>query len=132
MEKIAKALRFRREELSLSQRELARKVEVHSSYISKIEKGEEIPSPGLARTLARALEADPLLFVLAAGHVPDELRKVIVDRESLRKLLRLAAGDELSEKTYRRLRELVARESKKASNEGAKGPDAEDPRNHGE
>lgn len=132
VEKIARALRSRREELSLSQRKLARKAGVHSSYISKIEKGRERPAPEMARRLARAVEADPLLFVLAAGHVPDELRKAMLERESLRKLLRLAAAGELSEQAYRRLRELLAKENRDASTMVPVWPEEEDPDTHSE
>ncbi len=109
-EEIADAVRSRREELSISQRELARRAEIHGSYVSKIEKGEERPSAEMARTLAKALDTDPIQYVLAAGHVPDKLRKALLERKNLRTLLRLAAEGELSDETHNRLEELVEKE----------------------
>ncbi len=59
---LAKALHNRRKELGLSLEELSNKVGVQLSYLQRIENGEIIPKPELARELALALQDDPELY----------------------------------------------------------------------
>jgi len=100
-------IRTLRGERSMSQRELARRVGTDHSYISKIEQGKERPSRPLVQRLAEALETEPVELELAAGYVPGEYRKVILEKEEIRTLLELAAARELPPKFYAEIRRLV-------------------------
>ncbi|MBX3628253.1 MAG: helix-turn-helix transcriptional regulator [Rhizobacter sp.] len=54
--RFGREVRRRREELSISQEELAHRAEVHSSYVSQLERGVKSPTLGVIVRLARALE----------------------------------------------------------------------------
>jgi transcriptional regulator with XRE-family HTH domain len=97
---------------SLSQRELARRVGVHYSYVSKIESGEERPSQDKVRAIAKALETDPVRLELAAGYFPPEFARMVSEKPEIRRLLELAVQGRLSEGVYQELRELLAREDR--------------------
>jgi transcriptional regulator with XRE-family HTH domain len=107
-EKFSSMLRAVRRQRSLSQRELASKVGVHHTYISKLEAGDERPSREVIGSLAVALDIDRMELELAAGYLPAEFAKVIAEREELRQLLRLAARNRLTDEAYKKLGELVA------------------------
>ena len=62
----------------VSMRELARRTNVDASYISRIEKGEYIPSKSIVINLARALEEDETEFLINAGYSPDDTRFIEV------------------------------------------------------
>ena len=96
-----------RQERGLSQRQLAEEAGIHHTLVSKIERGRADVSRKVVRALASALDADPVECELAAGHIPRDFAQVIRDRDSLRKLLALAAAGDLSEEAYRRLEELA-------------------------
>lgn len=66
-------LREHRGRLGLSQQELAERLEVTASWISRVERGERsLSAEGLER-LARVLRLDPLHVQLRAGVLPDPL-----------------------------------------------------------
>ena len=96
-------LRKKRKARGMSQNELARKTGVDASYISKLEQGKEKPSPQVVRKLAGLLDADPGEFELAAGQVPEEFKKVIMEKEELRRLLMLAAEGRLTGEDWKRI-----------------------------
>lgn len=66
-------VRQRRVELHQSQRELAEKLQVSASILSRVEQGETAPTAALARQLAEAWGMEPEKVMLRAGHVPPEL-----------------------------------------------------------
>ena len=78
----------------LSLRELAPKVGVGFTYLSKVENGRldfgDYPSEALIHKLAEALEADEDELLLLAEKVPDKIRRRVVQRpDAFRKLASL-------------------------------------------
>lgn len=106
-ESIAEMLKRLRLEKGWSQRRLADEAGVHHSLISKIERGKETPSPAVTGRLAGALGADVAQLELAAGRVPDEFRKVILQCKEAQLLLRHAAEGSLDPEVWEKLRELL-------------------------
>jgi transcriptional regulator with XRE-family HTH domain len=77
-------LRKLRQEKGLSQKKLAKTVEVHFTYLSKIESDNLAPAiyPGeeLVRKLAAALDADETKLLLLARKVPPLIRERVLER----------------------------------------------------
>ena len=109
---LGELLRSIRLEKSLSQRELASRVGVHHTYISKIEAGKERPSQEKVKAIAQALETDTIRLELAAGYLPAEFARVVAQKPEIRRLLELAACGRLSESAYQTLKELLDREDR--------------------
>ena len=75
-------------------RDVAAKVDINFTYLSKIENGKldfsDFPSEKLIRKLAKALGGDVDELLLLAEKIPDEIRKRVVQRpDAFRKLARL-------------------------------------------
>src|SRR4051812_11267457 len=68
------AIRARREQIGLSQVELAQKLGVTKSFLSHIEAGKRQPTESQIGILADSLRLPPELLVLGAGRMPDDLR----------------------------------------------------------
>jgi HTH-type transcriptional regulator, competence development regulator len=69
---------------AFSLRQLARRVGVEPSYLSKIERGlEPRPSEETTRALARELGEDPDLLLAMAGKVSRDLQEIIRKRPQL-------------------------------------------------
>ena len=100
-------LKSLRQKSSLSQRQLAQAVQVHHTYISKLESGQERPSQETIQALAKALKADAIDLELAAGHLPEEFARAVAERKELQVLLGLAARNRLKDEDYKALRELI-------------------------
>jgi len=75
------ALKSLRIEKRITQRDLAEKVGVDFTYISKIENGklENTPSVDTITKIANILEADVDQLILLAKKVPETIRETIVD-----------------------------------------------------
>src|SRR3954451_14211162 len=87
-------IRRLRKALNLSQRDLAGKVKVNFTYISKIENERldfaDYPSEELILKLAKALEADADELLLLAKKIPESVRKRVIQRPDVfRRLARL-------------------------------------------
>lgn len=87
-------IRRLRKALNLSQRDLAGKVKVNFTYISKIENEKldfgDYPSEELILKLAKALEADTDELLLLAKKIPESVRKRVIQRPDVfRKLASL-------------------------------------------
>lgn len=69
---------------NLTQRDLADKVQVNFTYISKIENGKldfgDYPSRDLIRKLAKALGASADELLLLAEKVPEQIKKRVMQR----------------------------------------------------
>jgi HTH-type transcriptional regulator, competence development regulator len=83
-----------RQAKNLTLRDLAGKVKVNFTYLSKIENHRldfgDYPGEGLIRKLAKVLGADEDELLLLAEKVPDEIRRRVVQRpDAFRKLARL-------------------------------------------
>jgi transcriptional regulator with XRE-family HTH domain len=69
---------------AFSLRQLARRIGVEPSYLSKIERGlEPRPSEATTRALALALGEDPDLLLAMAGKVSSDLQLIICKRPQL-------------------------------------------------
>ncbi len=88
-------IRALRKELRLSQRELAERVGIDFTYLSKIENGRgEPPSEAVIKKLAVHLSADAHDLIVLAGKIPSDLATVLVDHpEELAHLRKLMSGD---------------------------------------
>ena len=87
-------IRELRKAKNLTLRDVAAKVDINFTYLSKIENGKldfsDFPSEKLIRKLAKALGGDVDELLLLAEKIPDEIRKRVVQRpDAFRKLARL-------------------------------------------
>jgi transcriptional regulator with XRE-family HTH domain len=79
---------------NLNQRDLASKVKVNFTYISKIENEKldfsDYPSEDLIRKLGKALDADVDELLVLAKKIPDDIKKRALERpDAFRKIARL-------------------------------------------
>jgi PGF-pre-PGF domain-containing protein len=85
--KFGAKLRELRTKSGLSLRELADKVNVDFTYLSKIENGVmPPPSEKVIRQLAETLNADKDELLTLAGIIPSDIAEILKDRDTLRKL----------------------------------------------
>jgi len=79
-----KRVRGLREQRGLTQRELARRLDVSTSYVNKVENGKlhsgDYPSEKFIHKLAGELDADEEELLLLADKVPEQIRKRIRER----------------------------------------------------
>jgi HTH-type transcriptional regulator, competence development regulator len=93
---------------NLTLRELAVKVKVNFTYLSKIENQKlsfgEYPSEDLIRKLAKVLEGEVDELLLLAQKIPEDIRKRVVERpDAFRKIAKL--DDETLDKLLKELDE---------------------------
>ena len=94
-----------RRECDLTQRQVAEKVGIDVTYLSKLENGRgEMPSEKLIRELSSVLDADPEELLALAGRVPNEIRELaLADVDFARFLRKIPEMDEPERrKLYRR------------------------------
>lgn len=104
-------LRDLRKQKNLSQRDLAARVGIDFTYLSKIEGGRlDPPSEVIIQRLAQVLEADEDELINLAGKVPKDLKAVLEESPQAVELLRVLSERKLPDETYRRMLDL-ARES---------------------
>ena len=104
-------LRDLRKQKNLSQRDLAARVGIDFTYLSKIEGGRlDPPSEVIIQRIAQVLEADEDELINLAGKVPKDLKAVLEESPQAVELLRVLSERKLPDETYRRMLDL-ARES---------------------
>lgn len=64
MKKFSDIIKDGREKLGISQRELARRINIDNSYISRIEKGQEKPSINFILKISKELNLDSIQLIL--------------------------------------------------------------------
>jgi transcriptional regulator with XRE-family HTH domain len=75
---------LRREDRAYSVRQVAQRIGVEPSYLSKVERDEEAPpSEEKIVRLARDLGEDPDVLLAMAGKVSSDLKRTILDRPEL-------------------------------------------------
>ncbi len=79
---------------NLTLRDVAKKVRVNFTYISKIENQKldfgEYPSEDLIRKLAKVLEADEDELLLLAKKIPEDIKRRVIERpDAFRKIAKL-------------------------------------------
>jgi len=91
-------LRELRKAKGLSQKELADRVKIDFTYLSKIETGSAAPpAEDTIRSLADVLRADADKLIFLAGKVPKELGEVVTGSKAIPTLLRAMKDKEFSE-----------------------------------
>lgn len=77
-QKFGPLVRREREAKGIGLREMAHKIGVSPTYLSKVERG-EVPPPveGRIRVIARILERDPDELLALAGRVPSDIAAII-------------------------------------------------------
>jgi transcriptional regulator with XRE-family HTH domain len=104
-------VRTRRKEQHISQRDLAERVGINFTYLSKIETGDtDPPSEEVIWKIARVLEADGWDLLNRAGKIPKAIRAILEDNPLAVELLRLLSSRRLSEAVYRQLIALAKSE----------------------
>ncbi len=88
----------------MTQRELADRVNIDFSYLSKIESG-VVPPPSekVISQLAEALNADKDELIILAGRIPPDIAQILQDRETLQRLRSARAQQMVSYKNYKSL-----------------------------
>lgn len=88
----------------LSQRELARRVEVSYPHISKIEANIEPASTELLQRIAREVGGDADELILMADRLPDEIRQAVAEKPDLApRFLRSWKAGHISDDDVRKL-----------------------------
>ena len=89
-------LRKLRNQAGMTQRELAARVNIDFSYLSKIESG-VVPPPSekVISQLAEALNADKDELTILAGRIPSDVAQILQNRETLKRL-RLAQAKQMA------------------------------------
>lgn len=109
-----KRLRALRRARNLTQRDLADRVGVSFTYLSKLEneRMERPPSEDLLRRLAAELETDPDDLVLLARRVPKDIEDMVVRRPESVDLLR--SMDRLSREEWAEMIQEARRRGRRA------------------
>jgi HTH-type transcriptional regulator, competence development regulator len=111
-------IRELRRERNLSQRDLAAKIGIDFTYLSKIEVGRmEPPSEPVIRRMAQELGADEDELINLAGKVPKELKAVLDDNPEAVELLRVLSEQRLPDDTYRTMLGIVRKAQSEASSD---------------
>jgi len=87
-------IRDLRKAKNLTQRELADKIEINFTYLSKIEnnrlEGEQFPSEDTIKKLAQTLEVSEDELLLLARKIPDSIKQRVIQRpDAFRKMASL-------------------------------------------
>jgi transcriptional regulator with XRE-family HTH domain len=105
------ALRERRRTVGMSQRELADKIDVDFSYISKVETG-KLPPPSADKIveICLVLEIEPSELLALTGKLPTNVQKAVgtseVAQEFLQEAQRMALSEDEWKNLVRSLRKL--------------------------
>ena len=94
-EKFGEFIRQQREAKGLSLREMAKKIKVSPTFLSKVETEDWKPGEEKLRKIAEIIGCDPDDLFARAGRVPTELSEIIrqsPDRPGMTALLRTAKG----------------------------------------
>ena len=111
MSTFGETLRQLRIAQDLGLRETASKVGISPAYLSRIERGKELPpKPDIIKALARALATDPdVLFRLSASTDPD-ITELLKERPKVLELLRIVMAKHLSDEQLDRIIVFIERD----------------------
>jgi len=113
-------LRALRHQKGLNQRDLADKVDIDFTYLSKIETGKmSPPSRDTIRKLADALGADLDELLVLAGRVPDDVKEVVTQSREHPAFLREISdmGKEELEELRKKAKEIREKRSQESSSD---------------
>ncbi len=108
-------LRELRKARELTQRELALKVDIDFTYLSKIETGSAPPpAEKTIRELARVLRTDPEELIFLAGKVPKDLGKIAASSTAIPTILRGMKEGEFTEEELQQCLRMLQEKKKGA------------------
>lgn len=87
---LGRMLRNLRLQTGMSQVDVAVAAELTAGYLSRVEAGERTPRPETITSIARALEADSSLLLIAAGYLPATITRQIEDGTLEPRLVQIA------------------------------------------
>ena len=98
MTTVGQRIREIRKQRNLTQRELAEKVGINFTYLSRVENDrlddEQTPREDTLQKIASALDADPDELLLLARRIPDTFRSRILAKPGIfRRILKLSDSD---------------------------------------
>lgn len=109
MSEFGELLRNLRKERKVTQRQLAERVGIDFTYISKIESGTmDPPAEDKIIKIAEVLQAEPEELILAAKKVPKSFQRLITENKEIPVFLRKAS--ELSPAQWRKIKEIIGEE----------------------
>jgi len=102
------ALRMRRREVGLTQRDLAERAGLDFTYISKLE-NDRLPPPAADTVvlLCRILDIPPEGLLALAGKIPSEVQHMVSSRSAAQEFLREAHLRGISDAEWRQLTNLL-------------------------
>lgn len=112
-ERFGSFIRRQREAKEIGLREMAKKIDVSATYLSKVERDEfSPPTEDKVKKIAEIIECDPDELLALAGRVASELTEIIRERpREMADFLRAAKG--LTTKDMTRLAQLAKRAREK-------------------
>jgi HTH-type transcriptional regulator, competence development regulator len=115
---IGRRIRELRRQRNLTQRQLAARAGLDSTYLSKIENNrlEHTPSIKAIQDLARALDVDELELMELANKLPSALEVIARDKEALR-FFRRASETVKSPEQWRELHAFLDRQEQRGETE---------------
>jgi transcriptional regulator with XRE-family HTH domain len=106
MSEFGEILRNLRKQRKVTQRQLADRVGIDFTYISKIESGTmDPPAEDKIIRIAEVLETEPEELILAANKIPKSFQKLITESKEVPLFLRRAS--ELSPDQWRKIKEII-------------------------
>lgn len=95
VQKFGLRIRDLRKQADMSQRELASKVKISFTYLSKIESGAmDPPSEEVIKKIAKVLDADKDELITLAGKVPSDVSKIL-RKKGVLQFLRSSDSEEI-------------------------------------
>ncbi|AGG05936.1 helix-turn-helix domain-containing protein [Dehalococcoides mccartyi] len=103
-------LRELRQKAGITQRELASRIGMDFSYISKIE-NDRLPSPAADTivTISRALNESPEQLLALTGKIPSEVEEAIANNQSAQEFLREIQVMNLTDDEWKKIRRELSR-----------------------
>lgn len=103
-------LRKLRQDAGMSQRELASRIGVDFSYISKIE-NDRLPSPAADTivTICRELNESPEHLLALTGKIPSEVEAAVASNKTAQEFLREAQTMNLTDGEWKTIRSTLSR-----------------------
>jgi transcriptional regulator with XRE-family HTH domain len=101
-------LKEHRRNINISQRELAKRINVDFSYISKIE-NDHLPPPAANTIVAicEVLEISSETLLSIAGKIPDDIQKTVGESKAAQEFLRQAQHLNLTEDEWANMRQSL-------------------------
>ena len=105
---LGETIKNKRKVLGMTQKELASKVEVDFSYISKIEKGNaKMPSKEVLAKVAQALELNENELYFRNNQIPDGVHQIIISDEKVIDFLTKISNRKVSDREWEAINKII-------------------------